>query len=353
MIVTAPASAIAAGGEHACAIMQSGSVKCWGFNKYGQLGTGTTESASPIEPAVLGTGYHATAIGAGDYHSCAVLDGGKIICWGDDGNGQLGDPTSLASGFAKVSGGNAHTCAITTDGGVKCWGSNSYGQLGSNAPTGRTPVTVSGLTNVTALTTGYEFTCAIANGGVKCWGSNTFGTLGIGSSPTSTSTPTSAIGLTSGMISVSGINEHTCAVRSTGGVACWGNNFWGQLGVSSPMETDTPIDVPALGNTTFVSAGGDPVSDDHTCAITTSKTVLCWGINTDGQLGRSITGVGGPVPGAVSGVSDVTSLSSGGGFSCALTSTGTVFCWGNNQHHQLGPRATSSASATAVQVTGL
>jgi alpha-tubulin suppressor-like RCC1 family protein len=119
------------------------------------------------------------------------------------------------------------------------------------------------------------------------------------------------------------------------------------------MDTNRPIDVPGINNAALVASGGDPVNDNHTCMLTTAKGVQCWGINTEGQLGRNMTGVGGPVPGAVIGVSDVTALSSSGGFSCALTSTGVVLCWGNNAHHQLGPRATGSISATALPITGL
>jgi alpha-tubulin suppressor-like RCC1 family protein len=208
------------------------------------------------------------------------------------------------------------------------------------------------LTGVTSIATGYDFTCAVANGGVKCWGSNVFSTLGDGSSSDS-STPTQAVGLTSGVLGVSAADVHACAVKSAGGVACWGSNNWGELGFSSPMDTDHPIDVPGVSNATFIAAGGDPVNDSHTCAITSAKTVICWGINTKGELGRNTTGVGGPVPGPVMSASDVTALSSSGGFSCALTSAGVVLCWGNNDHHQMGPLASGSLKATPVQVTGL
>jgi alpha-tubulin suppressor-like RCC1 family protein len=351
--MSAPATAIAAGGLHACALLQGGRVKCWGMNKYGQLGSGNVDSPAPIEPAAIG-GSIATGIGAGGFHSCAVLEGGKVTCWGDDSNGQLGDPAALGSGFTQVVGGNAHTCAITTNAGVTCWGSNASGQLGSNAPTGRAPAVVPGLSGVTAITAGAEFTCALAGGGVQCWGSNLGGALGIGStSPGSVRTPKAAIGLTSGVIAISAADTHACAVKSSGGVACWGSNAWGELGFPNPTEADQPIDVPALASIQSISAGGDAVADDHTCALTTMGNVMCWGINTAGQLGRNATPVGGPVPGAVQGLSDVKALSSGAGFTCALTSAGSVFCWGSNDHRQLGAGATASESSMPTPIAGL
>ena len=294
--MSTPATAIAAGGLHACAIVQGGRVKCWGMNKYGQLGSGTTDSASPIEPAAIGAGSVAIAIGAGAFHSCAVLEGGKVTCWGDDSNGQLGDGTALASGFTQVTGGDSHTCAITTDGGVKCWGSNSSGQLGSNAPTGRAAVVVPGVTSVTAITSGSHFTCALAGGGVQCWGSNFRGSLGIGSSLGSMSKPSAALGLASGIVAVSAADTHACAVKMGGGVACWGSNSFGELGFPNPTEADHPIDVPALDSIRFVSLGGDAVAKDHSCAVTSANDVMCWGINGSGQLGRNATPLGGPVP---------------------------------------------------------
>jgi alpha-tubulin suppressor-like RCC1 family protein len=349
--MSAPATAIAAGGLHACALLQGGRVKCWGMNKYGQLGSGTENSAVPIEPPI---GAVATAIGAGGFHSCAVLEGGKVTCWGDDSNGQLGDPAALTSGFTQVVGGNSHTCAVTTNGGVTCWGSNASGQLGSSAPTGRAPVVVPGLSGVTAITAGSEFTCALAGGGVMCWGSNFGGALGIGSTSLgAVRTPTAAVGLTSDVVAISAADTHACAVKSGSTVACWGSNHFGELGFANPSETNAPIDVPALGSIQLVSAGGDAVADDHTCALTSNGNVMCWGVNGAGQLGRNATPLGGPVPGAVQGLSDVKALSSGAGFTCALTSAGAVLCWGSNDHRQLGVGASGSESSMPTPIGGL
>jgi alpha-tubulin suppressor-like RCC1 family protein len=346
-----PATAIATGGQHACAIVESGDVRCWGMDKYGQLGSGTTDSATPITPSSLGA--RAIAIGAGAYHACAVLEGGAVRCWGDDSDGQLGDMASLGSGFTQVVGGDAHTCAITTGGGVTCWGSNASGQLGSNAPSGRAPVVVPGVSGVTAISAGSAFTCALANGGsVMCWGSNYRGALGIGSSSGGTSAPTAVMGASSGVSAISAGDTHACAVKG-GGVMCWGGNSFGELGFANPTEADKPLAVPGLSGITAVSAGGDALDDDHTCAITGTKGVVCWGINSKGQLGRNATPLGGPVPGDVMGVSDVSTLASGGGFSCVLTSSGAVLCWGSNEHRQLGARVSDSQSMTPTRIVGL
>jgi alpha-tubulin suppressor-like RCC1 family protein len=133
-------NAIAAGGGHACALITNGSMECWGYNDWGELGNGST--ANSLVPAgVSGLASGVTAIAAGGLHTCAVATGGAVKCWGGNLTGQLGDGTTtqrdvpvdvsgLASGVARVSAGNAHTCALTTAGAVLCWGSNLYGQIG-------------------------------------------------------------------------------------------------------------------------------------------------------------------------------------------------------------------------------
>jgi hypothetical protein len=197
-------SAIAAGGFHTCALTTVAAVKCWGNNDTGELGDGTTtERHTPVK--TVGLGNSVKAIAAGGFHTCALTNAGGVKCWGWNRFGQLGDGTSgsghyhstpigvsgLSSGVSAIATGGTHTCALMSSGGVKCWGNNQYGQLGDGTTTDRsTPVAAFGLsTGVSAISAGLEHTCARTNAGtVKCWGHNEYGRLGDGTTRDS-STP--------------------------------------------------------------------------------------------------------------------------------------------------------------------
>jgi DNA-binding transcriptional regulator YdaS (Cro superfamily) len=238
------------------------------------------------------------------------------------------------TGISKIAAGYSHTCAITTAGGVKCWGDNSFGQLGDNTTTQRlTPVDVSGLASgVAAITAGEYYTCALTTaGGVKCWGSNQFGQLG-DSSTVNRLTPVDVSGFTSGMAAIKAGRAHTCAVATTGGVKCWGFNGDGALGDNSTSDRLTPVDVSGLAKgVTAIAAGGD-----HTCALTTAGGMKCWGDNLYGELGDNST-TDRLTPVDVSGLaSGVATMSAGGAHTCALTTEGGVKCWGYNLFGEIG-----------------
>ena len=254
------------------------------------------------------------------------------------------------SAQASITAGRNHTCALLSTGAVKCWGSNSNGQLGDGTTTDRkTPTDVSGLSSgVTAITTGRNHTCALrATGAVECWGYNFEGRLGDGST-TDRHTPTPVTGLSSDVTAITAGTRHTCALLGTGAVTCWGDNNVGQLGNGNTTNQLTPTPVNGLSSdVTAITAG-----TEHTCALLATGALTCWGNNASGQLGdNSTTDQLTPTP--VNGLSsDVTAISAGHHHTCALLATGAVHCWGYNAYGQLGNNSTANR-LTPTAVTGL
>ncbi len=308
--------AIDMGIVHSCAVTEGGGVKCWGNNSGGQLGGESTEtcvelcSTTPVDVVGLDS---VAAVAAGFRHTCALTTSGNVKCWGINSHGELGDGTTTTSitpvdvleepggaplsDVAAITTGDYHTCALTTTGGAKCWGGNLVGQVG-NGTIGHvdpanamftTPVDVMGLSSGVASISAGEFqTCALATaGGLKCWGDNSTGQLGDGQTcGNACSTPVEVVGLDSGVATVSGGGMHTCALMTSGGVKCWGQNFFGELGdgTAGPGTNRLiPVDVVVLHSSAVaVSAGAI-----HTCALTSSGSVSCWGNDNFGQTGDS------------------------------------------------------------------
>ena len=267
---------------------------CTGSNEYGQLGAGPLVggySASPVQVTGLAAG--ASAIAAGAYHACALVNGGAK-CWGDNRSGELGggndnassvpvEVAGLSAGVSAIEAGESHACAIV-NGGIQCSGNNKYGQLGDGSThSSRVPVAVVGLSaGASAVAAGGSQTCAIVNGGIACWGDNTYGQLGNGdTSRTASLSPINVVGISAGASVTAVGRTHACAIVD-GGARCWGDNGQGQLGngESSNAANATPIGVLELSSGVSVLSSGFA----HTCAGVRGQ-VRCWGDNRFAQLG--------------------------------------------------------------------
>ncbi|MBT7080241.1 MAG: RCC1 repeat-containing protein, partial [Chloroflexi bacterium] len=364
--------------EYSCAVLSTGAVKCWGLNDYGQLGDGSTDdSETPVEVSGIdGSSAVATGIGLGDYHACALLDDGSVKCWGYNDTGQLGDGTTDDSetpvDVSSIDGstytataiaiGGEFSCALLDTGAVKCWGNNSSGQLGDGSTDdSETPVDVGGIDGstytATSISAGYEYACALlSDGSLKCWGDNNYGQLGDGSTDTS-ETPVDVTGIdgsTAVATAVTAAEYHTCTLLSTGAVKCWGDNSYGQLGDGSTDESHTPVDVSGIDGSTYtairVTAGGNSA-----CAVLEDGSTYCWGNNDYGQLGDgsvSESSTAMDVEGIDGSSASASEIDAGAKLTCSVLSSGSAACWGRNNYGQLGDGSTDNSSEY-VTVSGI
>jgi alpha-tubulin suppressor-like RCC1 family protein len=266
---------IAAGGYHTCAVLSDTTIRCWGFNFRGQLGTETSSGANPTPVSVglsLSPGTSISSIDGGGDHTCALLSDNTSRCWGFNFNGQLGtdensgtfnanySPLTVnltsAVTIQSIAAGFIHTCALPADNTVRCWGDNYYGQLGTDVNSGTSndnynPMSVNLGTSIKSVAVGGYHTCAeLSDNTVQCWGSNHSGQIGVLENfETSNANPTPktvVLALINGT-SVKGVvagGNHTCALISDNTLYCWGDNGFGQLGITLPESataTYTPI----------------------------------------------------------------------------------------------------------------
>lgn len=311
-------TAVAAGANHTCILKSDTSVHC-----FGQSGAaiGNISSGITYQPIQVLTG--AASITAGGNHSCAVMTNGSVRCWGNGWSGELGNGSTGSSATPvqaldgsdpalAVSAGTSHTCAVLQSGLVKCWGSNTYGQIGY----------------------GYSFdrnspTTVIASVG--------------GSQATLTDA-----------VSVSAGGSHSCAVTSSGAAYCWGGNMYGELGAAATSSGEF-IAVPvmsAAGSTTPVSnAAGISTGTYYSCLLRTTGTVACFGDNTRGQVGNGDSGTSANNgPQAVGTVASAQVVTTGSDFACAASAS-TIWCWGNSSAGRLGNGVTATSNVASAVST--
>jgi len=304
---------VSAGQYYTCALLDDGNVSCWGLDSFGQHGDGSFGGNHyPAQTSSLGESRTAVKISTGSVHTCAILDDGTVSCWGSNVGGLLGDgsdDTSFSEARSAVPiqtsslGGNRtaveialgsnFACAILDDGTVSCWGNNQYGQLGdgdnwgnSSSHPNQTASLGEGRTAV-KISAGYHHVCAILDdGNVSCWGYNYDGQIGYGSDTVSSvfrPTLTASLGEGRTAIEISSGASHTCVILDDGTVSCWGRGMGGRLGNGGISDRNTPTQTSSFGNgltAVEISAGWE-----HTCAIFDDKSMSCWGDNFAGNLG--------------------------------------------------------------------
>ncbi len=338
-------ASLVSGARHVCTIVDEGLTKCVGSNAGGELGDDTTTD-SKAAVSVLGLAG-VRALAAGGFHTCALLDSGAVKCWGSNVAGQLGDGTletrlmpvdvpALGTNAVALTAGASHTCALLRGGAVKCWGGNEEGQLGNDSTTGsRVPVDVPLV--ATSISSGVfaRHTCASTAAGISCWGSNRRGQLGNGTTDKSL-VPNGVAGLGPGAIAV-GVS-HTCALTREG-VFCWGDNRAGELGTDGLDQARSPVVVDGLrSGATRLTCGA------HHCCVALESEVMCWGNNRAGQLGdpTATRRLPVPVPGEVA-----DSLAAGEDHSCARRGR-QLKCWGHGLWSESG-----TTGARPVEIGGL
>ena len=368
------ATAIHVKGRKTCAILDDGSLLCWGENAYGQLGDGTTTHRNTPVAVDLGEGRTATAVGGGPNHTCAILDDESVKCWGDNYFGQAGVPTSHRGDQAGEMGENLkfvkfekekekplpeitlalglrHTCAIDEEGGLSCWGGNDYNQLGvgtvstqsctddddnkQNCLKSPTLVNLGEGSLALKMGIGSSHSCALLDdGSSKCWGRGDFGQLGNGA--TGDRNVPVAVNLADGERAKAIIagNDNTCAILNDGSLKCWGYNAHGAVGDGTTNDRNNPVAID-LGE--GKSASAVDVGSGHVCAILNDGSLKCWGHNGTGELGvNDTTNRNTPTKVTFADGKSVLSISLGSRHSCAILNDGSLFCWGINNHRQLG-----------------
>ena len=359
------AVAVSAGGEHTCALHSTGEISCWGDNWRGELGNGRSgneyDSSVPVKVSGIDD---AVGVSSGDWHTCAVHEDSNVSCWGSGWYGELGSRTTSVNAYSAfplrvqgflgavaVSAGSGHTCALREGGYVSCWGTNSYGQLGSS-PLVNTfstmPVAVINIDDATAIATGSGHSCAIRESdGVYCWGANFHGQLGHGQDSGLTYDKARVAGIEDAT-AISSADHHSCVTHATGEVSCWGSDWKG----TDPITIENlTLPVKVEGIETAVGISSDIGLN---CATLEGGEASCWGFYWNTDLTTLDDGNTSPVPRMWEDASDISRIEVGGAHACALHDDGTITCAGANWYGNLGNgEFGTSISWAPVKVVGI
>lgn len=335
------------GGLHSCAIDVVQTLSCWGYNGNGTVGDGTTIHRT--SPVAIGGGVSFSQVATGYAHSCALTTEGAAYCWGRNSSGELGDgtftdrqtPTPVAGGllYSSIDVGYNHSCGITASGTAHCWGGDAVGQLGDGqaVTASNVPVAVAGGRSFSMVRAGYFHSCAIESvtGLGYCWGSNWMGQLGAGSTADFLSSPAAVAG-GNVFTQLDAGGYHTCGITDTR-TFCWGWNGKGQIGVST---NDTcSIAQPCARVPVRLNGSlrfvGVTVGISHSCGVEAAGDVHCWGSNSAGELGDGTT-TDQPLARRVHVPIGLKTVLAGGAFTCGVGLDNRAYCWGSNRNGKLG-----------------
>lgn len=355
---------IATGSGSACAIKSDDTLNCWGSNNYGVTGRNTSAGNTLVPTGVSGGGSW-KHVDVGSLHSCGIKSDNSGHCWGYNLDGRTGRnttagntlvPSAISGGgsWKSIDAGTSHTCGIKSDDTVNCWGNNYWGEVGDG--------TLVDKLVPTALTAGGTWSSVIASAGatcaitinskmLKCWGSNYDGIRADNYPDQTANSPKKVSGTeTWNSLALGSMGwglDFTCGLKNDNSVWCWGYNDEGALGSTVPLTQITINKVQVSGAHNFVDIEAGAA---HICGLKADGSVMCWGMNSDNELGNGNT-TSTNTPGALSGGHSFTKISARGFHGCGIKADKSMWCWGANWSGQLGDNTWDNRSAP-VQVTG-
>jgi len=350
-------ASLSAGTTHTCGLTPSGEAWCWGDNTRGALGDGT--DAMRTAPVRVHGALHFASISAGRNVTCGVTRDHAAYCWGSGATGQLAQLVPERCGPGQemcarqplripnlqaiaIAAGARHACAIDTSGSAYCWGFNTLGETGGTVygMIGYAPRRQDASVSFTAIGAGDSYSCArTTDGRVYCWGSANRGEIGRPGAACNTvyvfanlcSATPAPVNATATFTSLAVGISHSCGVTSSGSVLCWGDNGQGQLGTRGFVNPVAPVTAHDGMPFSAIAAAGAA-----TCGTPVGRASVCWGLNKSGTLGIGERLALSTAPREIVGARRFTSFAAGEGHVCALTAEGMTYCWGMGTLGQLG-----------------
>lgn len=372
--------------QHSCGLRRNGTIWCWGQNGgSGILGNGGgADSSLPVQ-VQDSTGPGAwndwVTMDTGIYHNCGTRASGRSYCWGNHGDGRLGDgqmalwkprPVEINTDtglpgwddWYTVKAGGAGGCGVRADGRAWCWGSNTFSQVGDGTTTHRPrPVQVNrSIEQLSKMSVGANHVCSARDyGSGWCWGMGSQGRLG-NNLTTNANKPVFVIGpggsyQPNNLVAMSAGSYHSCGIAADGSAWCWGETLNGRVGDNQtttdrlmPVIVHTDSGLPGWVDWKVISAG-----QEHTCGVRNDGSAWCWGRGLNYRLGNASTSdrtrpINVHTDTTSPGWTDWVTISAGTLHSCGIREDGTAWCWGAASEGRLGNNTTAPDAQRPVQV---